>query len=448
MKITRLFFLYVVLISTPGLLRAQGLAVSQTTAPYWDQVQGATPIDLVRHGLASNGDLAAARLEVERARARVLQAGLKPNPTIDFEHESEKIIGTGRDHATTIGIGLPIELGGKRDRRISLAEAELEAARAEVSERERRLASDVTTAYAEALASLRELESTEGWLESHTQMVRFVQIRVNEGDRAPLELNLLQVEADRMRFRRGLVESRLQSAIARLKIIAGIPRNEALRLGGTLERLDLPMPPGTEDASIEMAMRTRPDLQLARLTEAVAEAGLQLAKAQAKPNMTVFGRYGSDLTITDLPAPLIPVPNYGRHVALGVSIDLPIFNKNQGAKTEASTAILQAHARREFLEQTIRSEVSSAFQRYTAAGSIIRTFEQGVIERSNENIRVLRAAYETGAYPITDLLSEQRQLSESQREFTEAFAEQNRALIDLDTAMGTLAPAAQIANSR
>jgi len=261
-------------------------------------------------------------------------------------------------------------------------------------------------------------------------------------------LNLLQVEADRMRFRRGLVESRLQSAIARLKIIAGIPRNEALRLGGTLERLDLPMPPGTEDASIEIAMRTRPDLQLARLTEAVAEAGLQLAKAQAKPNMTVFGRYGSDLTITDLPAPLIPVPNYGRHVALGVSIDLPIFNKNQGAKTEAGTAILQAHARREFLEQTIRSEVSSAFQRYTAAGSIIRTFEQGVIERSNENIRVLRAAYETGAYPITDLLSEQRQLSESQREFTEAFAEQNRALIDLDTAMGTLAPAAQIANSR
>jgi len=90
MKITRLFFLYVVLISTPGLLRAQGLPVSQTTAAYWDQVQGATPIDLVRHGLASNGDLAAARLEVERARARVLQAGLKPNPTIDFEHEPEK----------------------------------------------------------------------------------------------------------------------------------------------------------------------------------------------------------------------------------------------------------------------------------------------------------------------------------------------------------------------
>jgi outer membrane protein TolC len=92
--------------------------------------------------------------------------------------------------------------------------------------------------------------------------------------------------------------------------------------------------------------------------------------------------------------------------------------------------------------------VSSAFQRYIAAGSIIKTFEQGVIERSNENIRVLRAAYETGAYPITDLLSEQRQLSESQREFTEAFAEQNRALIDLDSAMGTLAPAAQIANSK
>jgi cobalt-zinc-cadmium efflux system outer membrane protein len=453
-RITVLPYLFAILTYAPCRLLAQGVPAAtvspgtRTTSAYWDPVQGATVSDLVRRSLVSNGDLAAARLDVERARARQLQAGLRPNPSFDFEHESERITGTGSDHATSIGIGFPIELGGKRGRRISLAEAELEAAKAEVSDRERRLAGDVAMAYSEALGALREFESTEGWIDIHAQMVRFVQIRVNEGDSAPLELSLLQVEADRMRFRRGLAESRLQSAIIKLKTIAGVPRNEPFRLGGTVDKIDLPVPPATEEASVELALRARPDLQLARLTEAVAEAGLQLARAQAAPNMTVFGRYSSDLTVTNLPAPLIPVPNYGRQVALGVSVDIPIFNKNQGAKAEANAAILQARARREYLEQVVRSEVSSAFQRYVSAASIIKSFEQGVIERSNENIRVLRAAYETGAYPISDLLTEQRRLNESQRDFTEAFSEQYRALIDLDSAIGALSPTAQTTNSK
>jgi len=46
---------------------------------------------------------------------------------------------------------------------------------------------------------------------------------------------------------------------------------------------------------------------------------------------------------------------------------LPVFNKNQGAKTEAEIAIRQAQGRRAFAEKIIRSEVTAAFQRLQAA---------------------------------------------------------------------------------
>ena len=85
----------------------------------------------------------------------------------------------------------------------------------------------------------------------------------------------------------------------------------------------------------------------------------------------------------------------------------------------------------------VRSEVQSAYARYQASRSALTLFEQGVIARSNDNIRVIRAAYELGEFRITDLIAEQRRLVDSQREFTETLAEQYRALADLQAAIGT-----------
>jgi outer membrane protein TolC len=96
---------------------------------------------------------------------------------------------------------LPLELGGKRRRRIELAQAELEAAEAEVANRERQRAGEVYSQYAEALAGIRELEITENLNNIDLQTTRFVQARVNEGETAPIELSLLRVEADRLRSR-------------------------------------------------------------------------------------------------------------------------------------------------------------------------------------------------------------------------------------------------------
>jgi cobalt-zinc-cadmium efflux system outer membrane protein len=84
----------------------------------------------------------------------------------------------------------------------------------------------------------------------------------------------------------------------------------------------------------------------------------------------------------------------------------------------------------------VRAEVTSAYARYEAARSAVNIFEQGVIGRSNDNIRTIRAAYQIGAFSITDLLVQQRQLLDSQREFTDALAERYRALADLQSATG------------
>lgn len=399
-----------------------------------EPVQGVSTSDLVRRALASNAELAAARLEIDRARARLQQAGLRPNPTLDFEQQ-RGVLNSPGERVTTVGVSVPLEMGGKRGRRLELAQAELEVAQAEVAERERRLSAEVRAAYVEALAAQRELDITEGLNRLDAQTVRVVEARVSEGDAAPLEVNLLRVELDRLRSRRALIEGRLQAALLKLKTLAGIPLGESLKVREELAQPILREPPATTEAAVEIALRTRPDLRLAHLMEEAAQAGFKLAKAQAVPDIIVSARYGTSQNSFD-DTPIGFLTDRDKLFSVGVSIPLPLFNRNQGAKAEAATTIAQTQRRREFVESVVRAEVGSALARYQAAQASLATFEQGVIARSTENIRAIRAAYDVGAFRVTDLIAEQRRLLDSQREYTEALAERYRALADLQSAMG------------
>jgi cobalt-zinc-cadmium efflux system outer membrane protein len=297
-----------------------GVTVKGLVERYFDPFQGASSRDLVQRALTSNAELSATRLDIERGRARLRQAGLRPNPTIDFEQTSGRLVGSPGERAITVGFALPLEIGGQRRRRIELAQVELEATEAEVTDRERRLTNEVLASYAEALSSLRELQITEELNNLDNEMTRFVQIRVNEGETPPLDLNLLRVEADRLRSRRALAEGRLQAALTKLKNIAGIPPTEALRLKEDFAAPSLREPPISLDAAVEIGLRTRPDLRLARLNEEVARAGLRLARAQSAPEVTASAKYSSDRSITDLPEPLVALPDQSRALSFGVSI--------------------------------------------------------------------------------------------------------------------------------
>ncbi len=426
-------------LNVPGqtdlLAAAKNETVNTTVSRYVDPLRGVSADDTVRRAIGSNAELAAARLDIERARARIRQAGLRPNPTIDFEQTTGKLTGSPGERETSIGFALPLELNGQRQRRVNLAQAELEAAEAEAADRERRLIAEVRAAHAEVLAAVRELEITEGLNNLDVQTARIVEARVSEGESAPIELNLLQAEVERLKSRRALVEGRLQASLLRLKSLVGMSPDEPLRLREDLAAPTLSQPAASLEAALDIALRMRPDLRLARLGEKVAEAGLELARAQGRPDVTTFTKYTSTRSTFDN-TPIGVLRDKDNVLSFGVSVSVPLFNRNQGAKVEAATAIAQARRRREFAEQLVRSEVASAYARYEAAQSALAIYEQGVIARSTQNIQAMRGAYELGAFRMTELLAEQRRLMDSEREYTETLAERYKALADLLSAIG------------
>ena len=401
---------------------------------YYDPQDGLSLNDLINRALQTNQDLAADRLEIEKAKARLDQARLRPNPTLEFEQSSGRLVGNGGDGNFTVGASLPIEIYGRRTARINAAQIAIEASEAEVRNRERILAANVLTNYAEALAALRELEATENLLELDLQTTRFVQIRVNEGETPPLELSLLQAEVERLRSRRELAEGRLQSSLTQLKMLAGLPFEEPLRLREQIGSAILPTLPITPDAAVDIGLRTRPDVLLARIEEQVSTAGLRLIRAGSRPDLTAYTRYSQGRSVID--TSIGNFPQRDRSLTFGVAIGIPIFNKNQGAKAEAESNIRQAQARLEFAERVVRGEILAAYQRIEAANRAVSTLQTAAIPRMTNNVETFRKVYEIGEIKITDLINEQRRLLDANRDLTEALTLRYRANADLLIALG------------
>jgi cobalt-zinc-cadmium efflux system outer membrane protein len=401
---------------------------------YYNQTDGIALAEIVRRAFETNGDIKIAQLEVERARARLRQAGLRANPTLEVEQSSGRFVGSGGDGELSVGIAVPFDVYNQRQRRIDVAQAEITLREAEINARQRELANQIFTSYTEALSALRELKILEELLELDTRTTLFVQIRVTEGETAPLELNLLQTEVERLRARRQLVEGRMQAAMSRLKFFAGVPVEEPLKLREEISTATLPQLPPSIETGISVALRSRPEIRVAELEEQVASAGLRLVRAQARPDVTAFTRYSQGRQGFDDPRGAYFQRD--RSLTFGVAIGLPVFNKNQGARAEAEIAIRQAQERRLFAERIIRSEIAIAFGRVEAANRAINTLETAVLPRSRENIETIRQVYSIGELKITDLIAEQRRLLDANRDLTETLTERYRAQADLFIALG------------
>ena len=391
-----------------------------TLARYLDPINGMTADEAIAFALENNGELAAARKEIEAARALVKQARLRPNPSVEFSRQEQ--IG-GKDNDTMIAGSLPLELGGRRKTRINVAIAELTIREKEVANRERLLATEVRTKFGEALAQTLKLKLVEDLLETAFSGYRLVQARVTEGKTAPLEENMTLVEVNRLRSTREIEAGKTEIAFLELRNLLGMKPEEPLRLRGDFKDLLAPPPPLAEAA--QQALQTRPDLQAMRAIETLAEANIEQAHAGGRIDASVSAGYGRNnfgfpvngITNT---GQLRPVQDVFHSFKFGVTLELPVRNRNQGAIEAAVVNLDAATKRREFAELTVRREVAAAFTRYQSAARAMEIFRVGVRDQAKTNLGVVRQTYELGRRNLIEYLVEERRFIELETEFIDA----------------------------
>ena len=413
-------------------------AVKLTSEQFVGQ-DGLTIERLVELGGSRRADLLAARQRLAIAEGRLRQARLRPNPTLDAEYGSPRLLGGEPESDLSVGVTQVFELGGKRAKRVAVAQLELQQARAEVLALERRLAAEIRTAYTNAQAAARQLDVLERLIAADEEIVRVTEARLKEGDVAPLDVNLVKVESDRLKVQAIQARSDLETALLQIRTLIGADVAESLRLAPQAERpprLDLGLGELTE-----LALKERADLQAARLGEQLGAARINLARAGAVPNIAGSVRVSRTKGIIDLPENIGGIAtDTDNELTFGVSIDIPIFNRNQGEIASATGERLQATRTREFLESTIKRDVAVAYRKYRAAAEQLVLYTTQILPRAEENLRSVRAAYGIGEFSVFEVVNEQRRLTENVTGYNQSLRDYYAALAELEAALGATIP--------
>lgn len=401
--------------------------------------QSITLNELLARAELSNRDLLAVRQRAEEAKGVLRQAGVGPAPTLQTGAVTGRPLGTVGEEQFSAGLSKTFETGGKRDRRIEVAERLSEIVSAEYGERVRQLRYDLQSRFVELGSARGRLAILEDQLTNLRMSLELTRARVSQGDAAVLESSLLSVEIGRIEAQRAAVVGSIDAIQVDLRQIAGIGSDEVILASPSYS------PSAKSYTSSELAARAlaaRPDLRAARVREQQGDAERRLAEAEGRANVTVSAGYGfvksqfDNQFGTTRAGALVPLRD--RDDILSVSVSIPLFSRsrNQG-NVEASVARMRgSQLQRESLERSTPLEVVAALRRLQSREQALAILEGPVLTQAANNVEVIRQAYQLGQFRLLDVLNEQRRLLDLQLAKVDAEAEVLRALAELEKAMG------------
>lgn len=355
---------------------------------------------------ASAPSLEAAQAGVRATGAARDVAGLRPNPTLNggLEYFGGSGVYRGlRSAEATVGVALPIELGGKRSARVGVANAQGEQARLAlvIATADIRLA--VTQAYIEAVAAERRITTAREQAGIAGEAARAAGIRVRAGRASPLE----QQRADVLRIN-------AEAAVERAQRLTEVARgNLARRIGQPVTGpLDVAWFDRVQGYGPSIAASPGGTLALsaARAAVTTADAQVRLARSQRIPDVTVNAGARRLDASNDMAA------------VVGLSIPLPLFNNGRASVVQARAQRDQADAMRRAAELDAGQSIASAEAEVANAATTARTTGGPVLAAATEAARIARIGYREGKFGQLDLLDAERTLSETRTAAIDALA--------------------------
>jgi outer membrane protein, heavy metal efflux system len=394
--------------------------------------------DLIRIALDRNQEYLSLKARVTEAQALTRQAGLRPNPTLEVETGIGAILGSHGEAEYSAAYIQTIERGGKREKRLTVAEKAVALAESELRERERQLTFDIKSQALAVLSQEFKLTSIRSMLVTNQDSYRLTTQRVGLGDAAPLEEQLLLSEVNRTQAQITSSEGLREAALVDLQSVVGLSSVPRLNIAEGFQIGD------REPQLAELqafALEHRPDLQTLKLLEEQAAAETSLASAEDHRDLTASARYTHSRSSFDQfglseSGALVPLRDADNIITFGLSIPLFTKNRAQPVIDAAKARQSQQALRREQLTRVIPLEVQAAYRRWIGARRSLELLRTGVVEPSQKSLTVIREAYRLGQLRLFDVLNEQRRLGELQLSYIDAQTDAARALAELERAIG------------
>ncbi len=386
------------------------------------QVASANTLTLesaLQSAFADNPDLAAAQWEIDIAQGGRQQAGLIPNPVASWDAEDTR----RSTRTTTLKLTQTLELGGKRGARIDVASRAQDAAAQELEQRRNLLRAEVIDGFYGALRAQERLELAQRSVALAERGLVVANGRVTAGKSSPVEATRAQVQLSEIRLERSRAEIGVTDAYRRLAAITGNANTDFQRVEAGASAIPA-LPSSTQ---LLARLENTAELRLAELQIQQREAGLGLEKAQRIPDLDVSICSQYDASVRE------------RVNLVGVSMPIPLFNRNQGNVLAASRRADQARDLRNATELRLRTETRQALDLWSTANSEVRAFNQVILPAAQSAVDSATRGFEMGKFNFLDVLDAQRTLIAARTQYLAALAQATDAWVRIERIYGDLA---------
>lgn len=342
---------------------------------------------------AENPDLAAARLRINEAVGRMKQAGRLDNPQLEtsFQHTRDF-----REGAIELGISQKFPVTDRLKREKSISVTELKAAELEVRQVEQKLVADANRSLIEVLA-IRQRKVLLNRQSALTQeLAESIRVAAEKGEGSLLEASQARMEAMQTETEARQLDAKEAAALAELKPLLGIHRDEGLVVSGSLASPQLPGSGANPSR--------RADFQLSKVEADIARQTIGLEKSKRREDFEgsafVSGERGED-------AP----SGYENEAVVGVrlKIPLPFWNKNEGNIEAAEATHQRKQLETRALAESIRHEAGGARAEMAEWTKLIREIDATLLPMANQQVTDTETAWHNGQAEFQSVLKSRAQ---------------------------------------
>ena len=328
--------------------------------------------------LERNLSLIAEQYNIDMAQAQVLQAKLFENPVISLEQNvynrlNGKYFDFGKEGEAVVEIEQVIHLAGQRNKQVRLEKINKEIAEYQFEEVMRTLRQELNEKFVEVYFLSKSIAIYEKEVNSLQVLLGGMKVQQEKGNISLMEISRLESMLFSLKKEKNERENDLLTTRGELNLLLNLPEDTQVQLSldeEVLQQLDLSQ---LSFADLKAIINERPDQKIARSTVNASCANLKLQKSMAFPEFSVKGNYDR-------------VGNFiNDYFAIGVSLSVPIFNRNQGNIKAARFSIQQAGVQQEYAANRADMELFTAYTSLEKATQLYQSTNMD-LERNFEKL--------------------------------------------------------------
>ncbi len=373
--------------------------------------------DALSLALRANPEIAVALREREAIEGVRVQATARPNPTISTMVEDAR----HSTRQTTLQLDQPFELGDKRAARIEAAAARSEAATAALDAKKSEIHANVIAAFYTVLAAQERVQLAQATLDIARQAREAASKRVLAGKISPVDETKSRVAESGVKIEAGQAASALIAARKRLAALWGNPLPRFQQADGEVERMQQVPPLETLSSQLDSA----PLVKSARLEIETRQALANVESTRRTPDLTVSvgARRNEELGLNQ--------------AVLGLSIPIPVFDRNQGNLQEAISRTDKARDELTALRVQLATQLAVAYERLNSAREAAQTLQTEILPGAQSAFDAANKGFQFGKFNYLDVLDAQRTLFQARSQYVNALLEAHQAVADIKRIVGS-----------